>query len=58
MEKEKKNSGNAPVKKMFIRVVNPMRADVYGVDYRRGTDIRIDADIAEKAIANKDAVAI
>lgn len=58
MEKEKKKSGNAPVKKLFIRVINPMRADVYGVDYRRGTDVRIDADIAEKAIANKDAIAI
>lgn len=58
MEKDKKNSENGPTKKMFIRVINPMRADVYGVDYRRGMDVRIDAAIAKKAIENKDAVAI
>lgn len=44
--------------KVRIRLINPLRADVYGENHRRNQTVIIDADIAEKAIENKDAVRV
>lgn len=55
MQTEKKSEGKKREKKVFIRVLNPMRANKYNVDYRRGMTVRVDASIAEKAISNNDA---
>lgn len=42
--------------KVPMRVINPMSAHIYGVNYKRNLTVSMDAAVAKKAEENGDAV--